>query len=238
VPQADVLARAEECIGHQFNDPELLRRALTHSSVSDSRLASNERLEFLGDSVLGMVVCEELFRRFHHWLEGDLTKVKSVVVSRRVCAKVADEVGLTSLLKLGNGIDRRGVLPVSIRAAVFEAVIGAVFVDGGLEPARRFIVNAVAGQIDACAASEDQENYKSTLQQLAQQWLSAAPHYESLDEQGPDHSKCFEVCVVIAGERFPGAWGPCKKDAEQEAARRAIEVLEASDRIGRMADSA
>ena len=230
--EADVWVRAQERICHEFENPELLHTALTHSSVADSRLASNERLEFLGDAVLGAVVCEELYVQFAHWLEGDLTKVKSVVVSRRVCAKVADEIGLTELLILGNGISGHGVLPSSIRAAVFEAVIGAVYLDGGLEPAKRFIVNALSGHIEACASSAHHENYKSTLQHTAQRWLSATPHYESLDEQGPDHSKCFEICVAINGEHFPSAWGPSKKEAEQKAAQRALEVLYTSGRIG------
>jgi ribonuclease-3 len=225
--ESEVLAAVQTRTGYQFNDPELLLTALTHSSISDTRLASNERLEFLGDAVLGAVVCEELYRRFGDWLEGDLTKVKSVVVSRRVCAKVADETGLSAHLILGNGIDTAGTLPMSIRAAVLEAVIGAMYLDGGLEPARRFVLQAIAPHVDKCSASEDQDNYKSSLQQLAQRWLSATPRYEALDEQGPDHSKCFEVCVVVGDERFPS-----KKEAEQKAAQRALEALQASGRFG------
>jgi ribonuclease-3 len=227
VSQADVLSRARELFDHQFSDPNLLVTSLTHSSIAGSRLESNERLEFLGDAILGMVVCEELYRRYHDWLEGELTKVKSFVVSRRVCAAVADEIGLSNLLILGNGIDAQSTLPVSIRAAVYEAVIGALFLDGGLDPAKRFILRTMSPHIDRCAATENQDNHKSTLQQFAQRWLSATPQYEPLDEQGPDHCKAFEVCVVIGGERFPSAWGSSKKEAEQEAARRALERLRA-----------
>ncbi len=229
--EADVPAAVHRRLGYKFRDPDLLLTALTHSSVSDTRLASNERLEFLGDAVLGIVVCEELYRRFGHWLEGDLTKVKSVVVSRRICAKVADETGLSTLLVLGNGIDVRGVLPMSIRAAVFEAVIGAMYIDGGLEPTKRFVLEAISSHIDNCCGSDSEDNYKSSLQQLAQRWLSATPRYEALDEQGPDHSKCFEICVVVGSERFPSAWGPSKKEAEQKAAQRALETLRASGRL-------
>lgn len=226
--RADVLARAHQLLGLEFNDPDILLTALTHSSIADSRLESNERLEFLGDAVLGMVVCEELYSRFSDWLEGDLTKVKSVVVSRRVCARIAGETGLSELLMLGNGMDKSANLPTSVRAAVVEAVIGAIFVDQGLDSARHFILRAVRPHIERSVASENNNNFKSALQQYAQRWLSASPQYETLDEQGPDHSKCFEVCVCIGGERFPSAWGPSKKDAEQEAARRAIESLRAS----------
>jgi ribonuclease-3 len=229
VTEVDTWACAEQVVGHHFERSDLLQTALTHSSVANTRIESNERLEFLGDAVLGIVVCEELYRRYSDWLEGDLTKVKSAVVARRTCAKIADEAGLTQLLKLGNGIDGQAKLPISVRAAVLEAVVGALFLDGGLEAARGFILENVGSHIDRWAASQDQDNYKSALQQYAQRWLSATPRYEALDEQGPDHSKCFEVCVVLAGRRFASAWGPSKKEAEQEAARRALETLTASE---------
>lgn len=216
-------ASAQTLAKHQFSSPRLLIKALTHSSIADTRVASNERLEFLGDAILGAVVCEELYRRHQDWLEGDLTKVKSAVVSRRVCAEVSDEIGLTEMLILGNGIDTRLALPVSLKAAVYESLIGAIFVDGGYEPARSFILRTMDSHIDRCTLSEHQDNHKSALQQFAQQNLSATPYYEVLDEQGPDHSKCFEVCVVINGRRFASAWGASKKEAEQEAARRAVE---------------
>ncbi len=224
----DSIVETGQILGYEFRDVVLLNTALTHSSGAGSRLQSNERLEFLGDSVLGLVVCAELYRRFTGWLEGDLTKVKSMVVSRRVCAQIADEINLTKLLRLGNGIDGLGNLPTSLRAAVFEAVIGAIYLDGGFGAAEEFVLRSVALHIDRWSAAENRENHKSALQQHAQRWLSATPRYEALDEQGPDHSKCFEVCVVIDNQRFPSAWGPSKKDAEQEAARRALEHLQGS----------
>ncbi len=227
--EADVGACAERIVGYQFRDPDLLTTSLTHSSIADSRVMSNERLEFLGDAVLGVVVCGELYGQFSDWLEGDLTKVKSLLVSRQVCAEIADETGLTTLLYLGNGIGNRRNIPKSLRAAVFESVIGAIYVDGGLEPARRFILRTISPHLDKCVDSQHLNNYKSALQQYAQRFLSATPHYEPLDEQGPDHSKCFEVCVVLGGERFPSAWGPSKKESEQEAAKRALALLRERD---------
>lgn len=226
VSEADVLARASKITGHTFSDPSFLLTALTHSSRAPERLASNERLEFLGDAVLGMVVCEELFRRFPTWHEGDLTKVKSSVVSRRVCAEVADETSLTELLFLGNGIVGQGRLPTSLRAAVFESIIGSLLLDGGIEVAKKFILDNISTHIDKWAEDENRENFKSALQQYAQRRHCTTPYYESLDEKGPDHCKCFEVCVVIDRRRFPGAWGPSKKEAEQEAARRALDILQ------------
>lgn len=221
----DSLTCAEQVVGYEFSDRDLLKTCLTHSSIADSRVASNERLEFLGDAILGMVVCEELYKRFEAWLEGDLTKAKSNLVSRRVCAVIADQVGLTQLLILGNGIGDRGELPVSLRAAVYESVIGAIYLDGGLEPARQFLLRTMKTFLDECDDSSSHRNFKSVLQQLVQERMTTTPHYEQLDEQGPDHSKCFEICAVIRGEQFPSAWGTSKKDAEQKAAQCALEVL-------------
>lgn len=228
--QADIVARASEAVGYQFQNPALVITSLTHSSVADSRVDSNERLEFLGDAVLGMVVCEELYCRFRDWLEGDMTKVKSIVVSRKVCALIADQIGLTDLLILGNGIDAQNNLPESLRAAVFETLIGAIYLDGGLEPAKKFILKTVTEYIDINSSSDQHDNHKSSLQQYAQRHLATTPHYETLDEQGPDHSKCFEVCVLIGSHRFPSAWGPSKKQAEQEAAKKAMEQIQ-SERL-------
>ncbi|MBI3834801.1 MAG: ribonuclease III [Planctomycetes bacterium] len=225
----DVAACAQTALGYQFKDVGLLVTSLTHSSIANSRVQSNERLEFLGDSVLGIVVCEELYRRHHNWLEGDLTKVKSVVVSRRTCAVIADEIGLTGLLILGNGVAGRNALPTSLRAAVYESVIGAIFLDGGFEPAREFVLRTILTHLNLAAESQTHQNFKSVLQQHVQKYLSATPRYELLDEQGPDHSKCFEICVVIGHRRFPSAWGPSKKDAEQEAARKAFDLLREED---------
>lgn len=225
----DVAACAQTALGYQFKDVDLLVTSLTHSSIANSRVQSNERLEFLGDAVLGIVVCEELYRRHNNWLEGDLTKVKSVVVSRRTCAVIADEIGLTGLLILGNGVAGRNALPTSLRAAVYESVIGAIFLDGGFEPAREFVLRTILTHLNLAAESQTHHNFKSVLQQHVQKYLSATPRYELLDEQGPDHSKCFEICVVIGHRRFPSAWGPSKKDAEQEAARKAFDLLSEED---------
>lgn len=220
------MASAQEILGYAFNDPHQLQTALTHASIADNRLHSNERMEFLGDAILGMIVCEELYRRFPEWCEGDLTKLKSTVVSRRTCAEISDEAGLSELLLLGNGIDLRHELPLSVRAAVYEAIIGALHIDGGESAAKPFILSTVARHIDRYAQSQTHGNYKSALQQFAQKCLNATPRYETLDEQGPDHSKCFEIAVALAGTRYPSAWGPNKKDAEQDAAKLALTILQ------------
>lgn len=222
----ELLRECQERIGYRFRDPELLVQALTHASVADSRVDSNERLEFLGDAILGFVICEELYRRFPEYLEGELTKIKSAVVARRTCAGISAELGLTDLLFLGKGMSSRSRLPGSLAAAALESIIAAIYLDSGrLDPARRFILDQLGERIAEAAASQNQSNFKSQLQQHAQKQHGSTPVYELLDEQGPDHSKCFEVCVQINGRRFPSAWGPNKKEAEQKAAQIALREL-------------
>ena len=227
---AELLERAQEVAGYRFNDPDLLVAAVTHASLADNRLSSYERLEFLGDAVLGMIVCEELFRRYPDKLEGEMTKVKSVVVSRKVCATIAHDLGLSDLLRLGKGITESNEIPGSVKAGVFEAFVAALYLDGGLEAARRFLLPHISDYIERSARSENKDNYKSFLQQHAQKHLNSTPRYEALDEKGPDHSKCFEVAVVIDSRRFPSAWAPNKKDAEQHAALLALQELNLAPR--------
>lgn len=217
--------QAEALIGYKFKDPALLDEALTHSSAADTRLRSNERMEFLGDAVLDLVVCEALYKRFTEYFEGDLTKVKSAVVSRKTCAVVARDTKLDELLVVGKGIEGRRLIPASLSAAVYESIIAALYIDGGFEVARRYVLETITPHIDELASNLHQHNYKAVLQQHAQKDLDATPHYELLDEKGPDHSKCFEMCVNIAGRRFEGAWGPSKKTAEQKAALLALHEL-------------
>jgi ribonuclease-3 len=221
----EIRERAEQSLGYRFNDPQLLANALTHASIADDRLLSNERLEFLGDAVLGMVVCEYLFQQFPEYLEGELTKVKSAVVSRKVCADVSQALGLTNYLSLGKGMNNREALPPSLAAAVFESVVAAIYLDGGWAPVRQFILDKLIPIIDENAASTHQQNFKSVLQQHAQKYLEELPTYRLIDEKGPDHSKCFQVAVEIGGRVFPSAWGTSKKQAEQVAALLALAEL-------------
>jgi len=221
----DAPEAVQEMIGYRFKNLNLLKSALTHASIAENRLASNERLEFLGDAVLGLVICEELYHRYPKYLEGEMTRIKSVVVSREICAQVTDKLGLVQHLSLGKGITEAASLPASLAACAFEAITGAIYLDGGLEPARRFILAHMAEEIDRVVAGEHRLNYKSLLQQHAQRDLGAAPSYEVLDEKGPDHAKAFEIAVRIRSRRYPSAWGPSKKAAEQRAAMEALRVL-------------
>lgn len=221
-----MLDKAQEILAHEFADISLLEMALTHASSADHRLASNERMEFLGDAILGMVVSQVLFERFPEYLEGELTKLKSAVVSRRSCAQISDDLGLVSVLTMGKGMASRAEVPSSIAAAVFEAVIAAVYLDAGMDAARAFILRHVEPLIDEADRSAHQQNFKSLLQQHAQAAMPGSPIYILLDEKGPDHSKCFEVCVEIDGHRYKSAWAPSKKEAEQQAAMLALQELD------------
>lgn len=221
----DIFARCEEVLGYRFRNRELLERALTHSSAARSRIESNERLEFLGDAVLGLVVCQALYERDDRMGEGEMTRVKSWVVSREMCAEVSVETGINHLMTLDRGLTNGRSLPQSVSAAVLEALIGAVYLDGGLEPARELILRLLDKYIEQALDDEHRQNYKSALQQQAQRRWGVTPEYVLLDEKGPDHDKAFEVAAAVNGRHFPSAWGKTKKDAEQEAARLALEDL-------------
>ncbi len=221
----EALQQIEQIIGYKFSNRNLLSKAFTHSSGVDNRLLSNERLEFLGDSVLAVVICQTLFERFPGYLEGDLTKVKSMLVSRRTCAQVIKHLGLQKLLKVGKGMASSRALTSSLAAGLFEAITGGIYVDSGFEAARSFILRTFAPLIERADAEQSHGNFKSVLQQYAQQQLNTTPVYELLDEKGPDHDKCFESEVVIAERHFPSAWGTNKKEAEQKAAFNALVEL-------------
>jgi ribonuclease-3 len=221
----ETLRQIEQTIGYEFSDKKLLAKAFTHSSAVDNRILSNERLEFLGDSVLAVVVCQTLFERFPHYLEGDLTKIKSMIVSRGTCAKVSRRLGLQKYLKVGKGMVSSRALSGSLAAGVIETAIGAIYIDGGFEAAQSFILRVFGSLIDTADAQQAQGNFKSLLQQHAQEKFNVTPVYMLLDEKGPDHNKCFELGVVVDDQHFTSAWGTNKKEAEQKAAFNALVEL-------------
>ena len=221
----DVLRQIEQIIGYEFSDKNLLVKALTHSSAVDNRLMSNERLEFLGDSVLAVVICQALFDSFTDYLEGDLTKIKSKLVSRETCAQISGKLDLQKYLKVGKGMVSNRALSGSLAAGVLETVIAAIHLDGGFEAARDFILRNFGPLVEEADAEQDHGNFKSLLQQYSQEQFNATPSYLLLDEKGPDHNKCFELEVVIEDRHFPSAWGTNKKEAEQKAAFNALVEL-------------
>ncbi len=221
----ELLDDCERVLQHVFGDRTLLRRAMTHASAARTRLDSNERMEFLGDAVLGAVVCEKLFEMFPDSAEGELTRIKSIVVSRNVCARLTRKLRLQQFLVAGKGVAVDHRVPGSILAAQFEAVVAAIYLDGGFEAARGFIIREMGEEIAHAAEKTSGVNFKSLLQQQAQRDTGETPNYEVQDEQGPDHSKCFKVIAVVGMRRFAPAWGPSKKEAEQRAAQNALAQL-------------
>ena len=215
----------EDVLGYSFRDPSILKSALTHASGADHRLASNERLEFLGDAILGAIVCEQLYLKFPGYLEGELTRIKSVVVSRRTCAKISARLGFEEFLILGKGMGSQDQTPSSVLADVFESLVGAIYLDGGMDAAKRFIVRHIEAEIDETVDGHMGVNYKSNLQQVAQRQFNETPTYLLLDEKGPDHSKCFKIAAQVGKHHYPPAWGRNKKDAEQRAALNALSQL-------------
>jgi ribonuclease-3 len=221
----ETLQQIEQTIGYKFSDKSLLAQAFTHSSAVDNRLFSNERLEFLGDAVLAVVICQTLFERFSTYLEGDLTKVKSMLVSRGSCARLSRQLRLHKFLKVGKGMASSRALSGSLAAGVLEAVIAAIYIDSGFDAAHSFTLRIFGSLLEQADAEQVQGNFKSLLQQYVQEQFNSTPNYVLLDEKGPDHDKCFELEVVVEERHYPSAWGTNKKEAEQKAAFNALVEL-------------
>ena len=244
------LATLQAGLGHRFARPELLQRALTHRSLANElaieaggpqpRPTDNERLEFLGDAVLGLVVAESLFQLHPEWQEGELTRVRAQLVSRQHMAEVAESIQLGAHLLLSRGEENSGLRrTATVLSNTMEAVLGALFLDGGLEPvqvfARRYVMGKAAEQLaEELRSGAALGNYKSALQEHLQGTRMGAPVYRLRGESGPDHRKRFLVEVRLKpGEGEPGkalarGAGSTKKHAEQDAARRALQRLMAA----------
>ncbi len=217
----------EEKLGYTFRDQSLLENALTHSSCaneSKGRLQSNERLEFLGDSILGMVVAEHLYRNHPDLPEGELTRTRAALVCEESLVEVARDLGLGDYLKLGKGEEAGGgrTRP-SIRADAVEAVLAAVYLDGGIGSARKIIQKYILSrEIEGLNATRD---YKTALQELVQRESGQVLKYQLTGSEGPDHDKRFFVEVQLNGSPVGSGQGHSKKEAEQMAAKAAIAKL-------------
>ena len=223
-----MLKDLEAVIGYKFHNISLLQNALTHSSYANERwhnsLLSNERLEFLGDSVLGMLVAEYLYRNFPNRPEGELTRMRADMVCEQTLAAAANRIGLGQHLLLGHGEEQGGGRTRnSILADAMESVIAASFLDGGMEAAlgivRRYIL------VEVPVTKLHNADYKTQLQEMVQQKKNQVLSYELVGQSGPDHDKRFEVKVCLNGAEVGFGSGSSKKRAEQDAARAAIEKL-------------
>ena len=218
----------ETAIGYRFHNISLLQNALAHSSYANERwhdsLKSNERLEFLGDAILGMAVADYLYCTFPDRPEGELTRMRADMVCEEALARIAEQIGLGEHLLLGHGEERLGGRTRhSILADAVESIIAACFLDGGIAAAGEFIKRFVLQ--DVPVAKLRNADYKTALQELVQQQKNQVLSYQLTGESGPDHEKCFEVAVLLNGTQIGTGSGTSKKRAEQNAARAAMEQL-------------
>ncbi len=218
----------EKNLGYEFKNKALLKRALTHSSyANENRSAdgSNERLEFLGDSVLSVIVAEHIFRNFKHLPEGELTKIRASVVCESALYEFSKELDIGSYLLLGKGeVINGGNKRPSILADAFEAVLAAVYLDGGIEPARKHVLRFVDPKLRHLTTVAFKD-YKTALQEVIQKNPEEELQYVLTGESGPDHAKVFTVEVHLNSNVIGKGKGPSKKRAEQEAARQALELM-------------
>ncbi len=218
----------EEKIGYTFRDPKLLENALTHSSYAnehrDIGLSSNERLEFLGDSILGLVVADHLYRKRLDLAEGELTKIRSALVCENSLVEVAEKLQVGEYLKLGKGeLSGGGRQRPSIQADAIEAILAAIYLDGGIGQVRKVIHRFILeNEAEKSATIQD---YKTTLQEIIQKDNGRELRYVLMKETGPDHNKVFTINVYLDDESIGQGEGRSKKEAEQEAAKAGIASL-------------
>ena len=217
-------------LGYSFKKPELLELALTHPSVNHERseTLNNQRLEFLGDAVLQLIISAELYRQFPKRDEGTLSKARARMVNRDALAEQAVQIKLGKELMLSRGEERNGGRKrASALADAFESLVGAIYLDGGLEPAKEFIRALFSERFEGVDAGRHVGNPKGELQEILQDKSAVAPEYRLLDSQGPDHDRSFECAVRHSGRELARGTGKSKKTAETDAATKAIKLLRA-----------
>jgi len=225
--RCDDLSAVCRLLGYCFKDRSLLSLSLSHRSFVRSQPnggESYERLEFLGDSVLGLVISEQLYLDNPEETEGNLTKTKAMLVNETTLAQIGREIGLNACISLSPEEERSGGRDRnSIIADAFEAVIGAIYLDGGIEPARNVILKFIYSRRESITSDLSQKNYKGDLLELVQARGEGVPRYDVISEIGPDHEKTFHVIVTVSGEKIGEGTGLSKKEAEQRAAAMAME---------------
>lgn len=218
----DVIEAVGARIGHQFSDVERLKRALTHASLRDNSSGNYERLEFLGDRVLGLCVAELLFKNFKDADEGELSVRLNQLVSAKTCAEVADELGLHEFIRTGSDVKKlTGKRMANVRADVVESLIAAIYLESGLDGARRFIeANWTSRALETGSARRDA---KTELQEWAHQKFGLTPVYKVFERSGPDHDPVFNVSVEVGGVEPASGKSRSKRAAEQEAATEMLQ---------------
>jgi ribonuclease-3 len=228
-PQSEDLEKLQSLIGYHFRDDSLLALGLTHRSFARSSgpdMPSNERLEFLGDSVLGLIISDQLYKDHPDELEGNLTKTKAMLVNETTLSTVARDRGINAFVRLSPEEERSGGRErASIVSDAFESIIGAVYLDGGLDAARDVVLRFIYTRKGRIVTDSAQRNYKGDLLELMQARGDTVPRYDVIQEDGPDHEKTFHVVVTVGGLKVGEGIGLSKKEAEQKAACQALEQL-------------
>ena len=223
---ASELERLQDALGYRFRDPALLDRCLTHVSCGGGMDAHNESLEFLGDAVLGLAISDLLMRRFPERSEGDLSRMRASLVNRRVLAEKARLLRVGAVLRVGKGEERTGGRhKESILAASLEALLGGIYWEAGYEAVKPVVESHFAAALDGGGLGLD--DYKTRLQEVTQRLYRVPPSYRLVRESGPSHDKYFETEIRVDGHLVGQGEGRSKKQSEQEAARRALEMLQA-----------
>jgi ribonuclease-3 len=220
------LTDIQERIAHRFTNPGLLELALTHKSYANENRVSahNERLEFLGDAVLGFVISEHLMNTCPDSTEGDLSRLRAAIVSEPALAAIAREIGLGSFLFLGRGEDQTGGRNKdSLLANCLEALIASIYLDAGIAAVEAFVLRFFGTVIMRSCVARGTQDYKTELQELCQERIKQLPEYRVVSETGPDHQKLFEIELSLKGEIYGRGIGKSKKEAEQKAAKEALE---------------
>jgi len=228
----------QKCLGYQFQNLHLLRQSLTHRSFAnesgDPKFEDNEKLEFLGDSIIGFVISEMLYQSFPRFREGDLSRVKSHVVSEPFLARIARELDLGAFLLLGKGeAASGGHNKSSLLSNCYEAVVAAIYLDGGIEPTWDFLIRCFKKRIESLIRNRHILDHKSLLQEHSQEIFNCIPLYRLRRITGPDHDRTFEITLIIKGEVFSVGTGKNRKEAEQTAAKAALSKLNINERRSR-----
>ncbi len=222
------MLECEKKIGYEFKNKDLLETALTHSSyANENNVRDNERLEFLGDSVLSVIISEHIFKRLIWVKEGDLSKFRATLVCEASLASLAKKISLNKYIRLGKGeAASGGNQRPSIVSDAFEAVLAAIFLDAGMDFAKQWVLDLMHSSIDDVLAGKGYEDYKTMLQEKMQKGNTGKVTYQTIAETGADHNKSFSVEVLIDGEVICSGMGRSKKDAEQHAARLALKKIQ------------
>lgn len=227
------LKELQSIIGVEFNDLAMLNQSLIHTSYAyesngNNNISQNERLEFLGDVVLSLVVSEYIYKKYPLYMEGDLAKIRAKVVSKPILAKLAKHLNLGNYLLLGKGEEiTGGRTRHSILADTFEAIIGSIYLDSGLETSRSFILWQLEEDIEKVTSNVQVQDYKTDFQEFTQKRFKLLPVYKVIKKEGPEHRRTFEIAVMVKGKTWGVGRGGSKKEAEQKAAFYALQQVEA-----------